>query len=77
MLPECNIKEGNVLKPFQVGEKVKIRSNSNNDFAGCTGVILYVGDTVCDIKIAYKPAGSNTAETFIGVFNFNDIERIR
>ena len=59
---------------FRVGQRVRIRQDAKSDFAGFLGVIVYVGDEVCDVKISYKLQGSDITETHIDTFAKSDLE---
>jgi hypothetical protein len=59
---------------FRAGQRVRIRPSAESDFAGYDGVILYVGNDVCDVKIRYRPKGSKEYSTYIGTFKKEDLE---
>ncbi len=63
-----------VINKFRVGQRVRIRQGTNSDFAGHIGVIVYVGDSVCDVKIAHKRHGSYMTDTCIATFPYDDLE---
>jgi hypothetical protein len=62
---------------FRPGQKVRIRSSADNEFAGYQGTIMHVGGRVCDVKIRYKPHGSRVWSTHIGTFDKDDLESLR
>ncbi|QSO53959.1 hypothetical protein JZ785_09390 [Alicyclobacillus curvatus] len=65
------------MTPFRAGQKVKIRSDADNEFAGCTGVTVFVRDSVCDVKITYRQPTSHVPETLIQVFKVSDLENVK
>ncbi len=62
---------------FRAGQRVRIRSSADCDFAGHDGVIMHVGGNVCDVKIRYKTPGSKVRSTYIGAFKKSDLESLR
>ncbi|QSO49395.1 hypothetical protein [Alicyclobacillus mengziensis] len=65
------------MTPFRAGQKVKIRPDADNEFAGCIGVALFVLDSVCDVKITYRPPSSDLPETLIQMFKVSDLESVK
>lgn len=63
-----------MIKKFRVGQRVRIRHGTNSDFAGHIGVIVYVGVSVCDVKITNKQHGSYINNTCIATFPCDDLE---
>jgi hypothetical protein len=63
-----------VIKKFRVGQRVRIRQGTDSDFAGHLGVIVYVGVSVCDVKIAHKQHGSYMTSTCIATFPYDALE---
>ncbi len=61
---------------FRSGQRVRIKSSADSDFAGYYGVIMHVGGDVCDVKIRYKPHGSKVHSTYIGTFHKSDLESL-
>ena len=59
---------------FRVGQRVRIRRIVNSDFAGFTGIVVYVGDKVCDVKISYKLQGADTTAIHMDTFSKSDLE---
>jgi hypothetical protein len=62
---------------FRSGQKVRIRSSADSDFAGYVGTVMHVGGRVCDVKIRYRPEGSKVWSIHIGTFNKDDLESLR
>lgn len=59
---------------FRAGQRVRIRSDADSEFAGHHGVIMHVGTDVCDVRVRYKPSGSKVRSTYIGTFPKGDLE---
>ncbi len=38
---------------LRVGDRIRIRPTANSPYAGCEGVVTYVGRTVCDVKLEF------------------------
>lgn len=39
------------VRRVRVGDRVRIRATADNPYAGCEGVVAYVGRNVCDVKL--------------------------
>ncbi|MCF8563245.1 hypothetical protein LLE49_00610 [Alicyclobacillus tolerans] len=62
---------------FRAGQRVRIRPSADSDFAGCEGTVVYVGETVCDVKITVKKRGSKAGNAYIRAFSKRDLERVK
>jgi hypothetical protein len=62
---------------FRPGQQVRIRRTADSEFAGYRGTIVYVGESVCDVKIVYRPKGSRRRMIHIGTFAKTDLESLR
>ncbi|WDL95912.1 hypothetical protein [Alicyclobacillus sp. ALC3] len=38
---------------LRVGDRIRIRPTAKSQYAGCEGVVTYVGRTVCDVKLEF------------------------
>lgn len=39
------------VRSFRAGDRVRVRETADSPYAGCEGVVVYVGNTVCDVRI--------------------------
>lgn len=70
----------------RVGDRVRIRVTAKSPYAGCDGVVTYVGRTVCDVKLEFgkrkrRAAGGSKqqeyVETAYETLSKEEIESIR
>lgn len=62
---------------FRPGQQVRIRDTADSEFAGCRGTIVFVAESVCDVKIVYRRKGSRRRLVHIGTFRKEDLESLR
>ncbi|WDL95890.1 hypothetical protein [Alicyclobacillus sp. ALC3] len=46
---------------LRVGDRIRIRPTAKSQYAGCEGVVTYVGRTVCDVKLEFGKRKRRTA----------------
>lgn len=61
---------------LKAGMKVRVRSTANSPIAGCEGVVTYVGDKMCDVKVVHKRRQAKVEESTMDTLPRTELESV-
>lgn len=63
--------------PLKAGTRVRVRQEADSPLAGRKGIVMYVGDGICDVKVVEKQKGSRYSEITIETLPKEALESVR
>jgi len=47
-------------RAIRAGQRVRVKASASSEYAGREGIVMFIGDTACDVKIVDKDRGRKT-----------------
>lgn len=61
---------------LKAGMRVRVRSTARSPIAGAEGIVTYVGDKLCDVKVILKRKGSRVEESIMDTLPKTELESV-